>query len=240
MIIYNGFSQTPTRNHTAAGIDFFIPNIDDNNEIQVGIAKEGLKKSYKLTDDQINKFFSTIEKLATEEQLEIINQNKWNTLHLFYGLNSKEIFFMKKNGDSFTKIVDYFLDNYLVKSNDGKPGLRMQFSDMLFLNSGIKVALKPHTALEFKNKSGKGTGGWSVKACLVDEDYSGYMHLSMQYLWYDTDGTGRIYIGDKLTQGVIFETKTDDAEEIELDKYNILMKNSSRGESGFGSGDIKH
>ena len=32
MYIYNGFSQTPTRNFTAAGIDFFIPNIKDNDE----------------------------------------------------------------------------------------------------------------------------------------------------------------------------------------------------------------
>jgi len=240
MVIYNGFSQTPTRNHTAAGIDFFIPNIDDNNETQVEIAKEGLKKSYKLTDEQINKFFSTIEKLATEEQLEIIEGNKWNVLHLFYGLNSKEMFFMKKNGDSFTKIVDYFLDNYLVKSNDGKPGLRLDFSDMLFINSGIKVALQPGTDLEFKEKSGKGCGGWTVKAKIVDFDYSGYMHLSMQYLWWDRDGTGRIYIGDKLTQGIIYNVLTDDAKEIDIDQYDKLMENSTRGDNGFGSGDIKH
>lgn len=240
MIIYNGFSKTPTRNCQAAGIDFFIPNIDDNDVKKVSIAKEAFKKSYKINDEEIDKFFKNLEILATDEQNEIINGNKWNILHLFYALNSVEMFKMKQNGDSFTKIIDYFLDNYLVKSNDGLPGLRMQFSDMLFINSGIKVALKPYTALEFKNKSGKGTGGWSVKACLVDEDYAGYMHLSMQYLWYDTDGTGRIYIGDKLTQGVVFETKTDDATEIEENEYNNIMKNSKRGDKGFGSADVKH
>ena len=53
MKIYNGFSQTPTRNFTAAGIDFFVPNIDDTNIEQSQVATEALKKSYKITDDDI-------------------------------------------------------------------------------------------------------------------------------------------------------------------------------------------
>lgn len=240
MIIYNGFSKTPTRTFQAAGIDFFVPNIDDNNINQVNIAKEALKGSYKLTDEQIDKFFATIDDLATEEQKEIIKDNYWNTLHLFYGLKSKDIFMMEKKHASFSKIVDFFLDNYLVKSKDGCIGLRMNFSDMLFINSGIKVALKPYTSLEFKNKSGRGTQGWSVKACLVDEDYAGYMHLSMQYLWYDRDGGGRVYVGDKLTQGTVQEVETDDAVEVNLEKYNEIMANSKRGDNGFGSSDVKH
>ena len=240
MIIYNGFSKTPTRNCQAAGIDFFIPNIDDNNIEQVSIAREAFKKSFKLNDDQIEKFFITVDELATDEQKEIVNNNRWNILHLFYGLKSKEIFFMQKNGEPFSNIVDYFLDNYLVKSNDGLAGIRLDFSDMVFINSGIKVALKPYTSLEFKNKSGKGVGGWTVKACLVDEDYAGYMHLSLQYLWYDRDGSGTIFVGDKLTQGTVQEVMTDDAEEVSEDKYNEIMANSKRGDNGFGSSDIKH
>ena len=240
MIIYNGFSKTPTRNFQAAGIDFFIPNVDDNNEEQVNIAKEAFKESYKLNDEQIDKFFSTIDELATEDQKDIIKNNKWNTLHLFYGLKSKDIFKLQQKKASFSKIVDYFLDNYLVQSKDGCVGLRMNFSDMLFINSGIKVALKPYRSLEFKNKSGKGVAGYSIKACLVDEDYAGYMHLSIQYLWYDRDGGGRVYVGDKLTQGTVQEVETDDAEEVTLEKYNEIMANSKRGASGFGSSDVKH
>jgi len=241
MIIYNGFSKTPTRNFQAAGIDFFIPNIDDKNIKQVDIAKEAFKGSYKLTDDQIEKFFTTLDDLATEDQKSIIENNRWNILHLFYALKSKEIFkLQQKKTTSFSKIVDYFLDNYLVQSKDGCVGLRLDFSDMLFINSGIKVALKPYTSLEFKNKSGKGVAGYSVKACLVDQDYAGYMHLSIQYLWYDRDGGGRIYVGDKLTQGTVQEVKTDNAEEVTLEKYNEIMANSKRGSDGFGSSDIKH
>lgn len=240
MIIYNGFSKTPTRNFQAAGIDFFIPDIDGfKSQEQIDVAKEGLKKSYKLTDDDIEKFWLTVDSLATEEQNKMIGNQRWNLLHLFYGLKSVDWYCNHKE-ESFTKQVDHFLDNYLRVSKDGKLGIACKFSDMLFLNSGIKVALKPYTALEFKNKSGKGTAGWSVKACLVDEDYAGYMHLSMQYLWYDSENGGTIYVGDKLTQGVVFETKTDNAEEVDEEKYNEIMKNSQRGADAFGSSDVKH
>ena len=111
---------------------------------------------------------------------------------------------------------------------------------MVFINSGVKVALEPYKCLEFKNKSGKGVAGWSVKACLVDEDYSGYMHLSMQYLWYDSENGGTIYVGDKLTQGVKYTTETDDAIELTQEEYDEKMKNSQRGSDGFGSSDVQH
>lgn len=239
MFIYNGFSQTPTRNFQAAGIDFFIPNIDDNNLEQVEIAKEALKKSYKLSDEDIERFWITVDCLATEEQANMFVNQRWNLLHLFYGLKSA-IWFIDHKEESYTKKVDYFLDKYLRISNDGKLGVACKFSDMLFINSGIKIALQPYTALEFKNKSGKGTSGWSVKACLVDEDYAGYMHLSMQYLWHDRENGGTVYVGDKLTQGVVFETKTDDAIELTASEYEEKMKNSQRGSDGFGSSDVQH
>lgn len=239
MFIYNGFSQTPTRNFQAAGIDFFIPNIDDSNVEQVKIAKEALKKSYKLTDQDIEDFNLTVDGLATDEQRKMFEGQRWNLLHLFNALKSAE-WFKNHRDESFTKKVDYFLDNYLRLSKDGKLGIACQFSDMLFINSGIKVALEPWKSLEFKNKSGKGVAGWSVKACLVDEDYAGYMHLSMQYLWYDSEGGGTIYVGDKLTQATKQTVETDDAIELTQSEYNERMKNSKRGSDGFGSSDVKH
>ena len=66
------------------------------------------------------------------------------------------------------------------------------------------------------------------------------MHLSMQYLWYDSENGGTVYVGDKLTQGVVFETKTDDAIELTQSEYDEKMKNSKRGSDGFGSSDVKH
>ena len=238
MFIYNGFSQTPTRNFQAAGIDFFIPNIDDSNSKQVEIAKEALKKSYKLSDEDIERFWITVDGLVTEEQAKMFANQRWNLLHLFNALKSAE-WFKNHRDESFTKKVDYFLDNYLRISKDGKLGIACQFSDMLFINSGIKVALEHGTDLEFREKSGKGCAGWTVKAKIVDSDYSGYMHLSMQYLWYDSENGGTIYVGDKLTQGIVYNTLTDDAIELLLEEYNKKMELSQRRDNGFASSDVK-
>jgi dUTPase len=145
---------------------------------------------------------------------------------------------------------------------NNKVGIKMRLNDTLFINSGIKIALdtvlsdqdvpNQNNAINmfrmlgigiaglYVNKSGMGNKGWDVRACLVDEDYSGYMHLSIQYLWYDRDGGGRIYVGDKLTQGTVQEVKTDNAEEVSLEEYNKIMANSKRGADGFGSSDVKH
>ncbi len=237
MKIYNGFSQTPTRNFTAAGIDFFIPNIDDTNVEQVDIAIDALCASYKININDIERIYTEALNLVSDDtKKELIRKNKYNLVHLYYGLKDKVRNIDMKDA-TYIERVSYFVNNILTYSNEHL-GIICKFSDMLFINSGIKVALVPHTALEFKNKSGKGCQGWSVKACLVDEDYTGYMHLSMQYLWYD-DKLGTVYVGDKLTQGVVQNVLTDDAEEVSIDEYNEIMKNSKRGTDGFGSSDIK-
>ena len=58
-------------------------------------------------------------------------------------------------------------------------------------------------------------------------------------MWYD-DNLGTVYVGDKLTQGTVQNVLTDNAEEISIDEYNNLMKNTQRGANGFGSSDVKH
>ena len=239
MKIYNGFSQTPTRNFTAAGIDFFVPNVTDNS-VQSEIALDALCNSYKTTVEQINTVFNIALECARydNERLEIIKNNQVNFIHLYYGLKDK-VRNIDMAHNTLEEKIEYFVKNILTYDSNGRIGVICKFSDMLFINSGVKVALVPHTSLEFKNKSGKGCQGWSVKACLVDEDYSGYMHLSMQYLWYD-DNLGTVYVGDKLTQGTVQNVLTDNAEEISIDEYNNLMKNTQRGANGFGSSDVKH
>ena len=238
MKIYNGFSQTPTRNFSAAGIDFFIPNIDDTNIEQSDIATKALKESYKITDDDITVLLQIAISMAEPNVREVILSNKLNFVHLYYGLKDKARYINMRN-DTLENKIKYFIDNVLIIDNNKRLGVQCYFSDMLFINSGIKVALNPYTSLEFKNKSGKGCQGWTVKACLVDEDYAGYMHLSMQYLWWENE-LGRVYIGDKLTQGTVQTILTDDAEEISEEEYNALMKNTKRGANGFGSSDVKH
>lgn len=238
MKIYNAFSQTPTRNCTAAGIDFFVPNIVENDANISRLVNEAFEKSYKISVNDGYEVVNNAVELVNDETARLILSNRLNFIHLYYGLKDKVRHIDMKDASEQEKLI-YFLNNVMTFDAEGRIGVICRFSDMLFINSGIKVALNPHTSLEFKNKSGKGCQGWSVKACLVDEDYTGYVHLSMQYLWYD-DKFGTVYVGDKLTQGVVQAVLTDDAEEITSEEYNALMENSQRGADGFGSSDVKH
>ena len=49
-----------------------------------------------------------------------------------------------------------------------------------------------------------------------------------------------VYCGDKLTQMMLIPIFHTQYEEIDEDKYNTIMGNSKRGDSGFWSQDIKH
>ena len=142
-------------------------------------------------------------------------------------------------------------------------GIKVQLNDTLFINSGIKVALdtvltekvasnQSHAvdtlrmldigvAGLYVNKSGKGNCGWDVRACLVDEDYAGFVHLSQAYTKeLIDDGQNIVYCGDKLTQMMLLPVFHSKYDEITEEEYNEIMSNSKRGESGFGSSDIKH
>ena len=237
MKIYNAFSQTPTRNCTAAGLDFFIPNIDEKDVYTCEIVNEAFAKTYKITPEDYKKIINIAVTFVDNTTRTLILENSLNFVHLYYGLKDK-VRNIDMKDSTIEEKVEYFVKNVMTFDSKGNIGVICRFSDMLFINSGIKVALVPHTALKFKNKSGKGCQGWSVKACLVDEDYTGYVHLSMQYLWYD-DKFGTVYVGDKLTQGVVQHILTDDAEEISLEEYNEIMANAERGANGFGSSDVK-
>ena len=139
----------------------------------------------------------------------------------------------------------------------------MQLNDTVFINSGIKVALdtvlsdkvapNPSHAVDmlrllgigvaglYVNKSGKGNAGWDVRACLVDEDYAGFVHLSMAYTKdLFENGKNEVFVGDKLTQMMLIPVFHTQYNEVSQEEYNEIMANSNRGDSGFGSSDIKH
>ena len=54
------------------------------------------------------------------------------------------------------------------------------------------------------------------------------------------DGKNIVYAGDKLTQMMLIPVFHTQYEEVTEAKYNLLMSDSNRGDSGFGSSDIKH
>ena len=66
------------------------------------------------------------------------------------------------------------------------------------------------------------------------------MHLSNAYT-KDSEDDGIIYVGDKITQMVILPIiLVNKCNELSIEEYNELMKNSKRGSDAMGSSDVKH
>ena len=256
MKIYNAFGIKPTNTFVSAGTDYYIPNLDDFNFKQVEVAIAAFEKSYNISHDDIEVIRTQFEILEDPAETNQIT----NMVHLFLALGNKKLDELKKF--SLIDAVDYFYENYLVWDKNCNAGIKLKLNDTLFINSGIKVALDTTwdtngkvkfdivNALKeigigiaglYVNKSGKGNAGFDVRACLVDEDYAGYVHLSMSYTKdLFEDGKNIVYAGDKLTQMMLIPIFHTQYEEVTEAKYSLLMSESNRGDSGFGSSDIKH
>lgn len=234
--IFNAFGIKPSNSFVSAGMDFYVPNIITNEQKQ--LALEAFKKSYNITEENMVEFIGKFkyESLRASHVAEdIIDNNIPNIVMLYYGLHSYEL-------ESIANIdvrINKFITDYLVWTDKNVPGLKLQKDDTLFINSGIKVALPVGTAGVYLNKSGKGNAGFDVRAQVVDEDYAGYVHLSLAYTKM-TKKDAIVYCGDKLTQMLIIPVLHLVPTEIDEDEYNKLMENSDRGDKGFGSQDVKH
>ena len=254
MKIYNAFGITPTNSFSSAGSDYYIPNLKTEKEIT--LALKAFEKSYDKTEEQIQEIYNEFKNQysRTEEAA--------NLTHLYLATYNKVLESFKTN-QSVAYSVAYFINNYVVYDPNKKTcGISMKLNDTLFINSGIKVALLtswnshgPNTEELLKllnilgigigglyvNKSGTGNKGWDVRACLVDEDYAGFVHLSMSYTKdLFKEGKNVIFCGDKLVQMMLIPIIHTQYEEATEDEYNKIMENSQRGDSGFGSTDIKH
>ena len=231
--IFNDFGITPTTNFTAAGLDFYIPNLDTQEKVNKWI--KAVSKNFELS--YLNELFNKISLFTSYNGTELSDTTIWNIVQLYTSLDSS---YINYNFDNFDDKVSAFVDNYLVFDKNGNPGMRLQPLDHTLFNSGIKVALPHNTAGIFFNKSGKGTKGFSVRAQVVDEDYSGYVHLSNAYT-KDSEDDGIIYVGDKITQMVILPIiLVNQCNELSIEEYKELMKNSNRGSDAMGSSDVKH
>ena len=118
--------------------------------------------------------------------------------------------------------IDFFVPNsikeYIIKPHED-----------INIPSGIKVELKPGTALLAVNKSGVATKSkLSVGACLIDEDYTGEIHL---HVYNYSDQPQRIFGGQKLVQFLLINYIKEDIEVVE----NIKSIQTERGDKGFGS-----
>lgn len=229
--IYNGFGITPTKSYSAAGWDFYIPNITAAGKKET--AYEAFRKSYNKKPSEVLLALSRLEaELSRYGYGDVFAEHDCNLLHLLWAIDGSV---MRTSQNK----VDTFIHYYLTFNEDGVPGIRLHCNDHVFINSGIKVALDKDTAGVFMNKSGKGNKGFDTRACVVDEDYSGYVHLSNAYT-KDNAKDGAIYCGEKFSQMLLLPIVHKDAcEELSAAEYGEIMSGSERGEDGFGSTDKK-
>lgn len=226
--IFNGFGITPTNTHVSAGTDYYVPNINDEDVTIASRALKAFEKSYNVDSAYISEIRQTLyDKFG-------FTKNLTNIIHLFLSLYSAKMSDLSKYGS-----IDYFIKNYLVFDAKGTPGVQLQLNDTLFINSGIKVALPHGYAGVYLNKSGKGNAGFDVRAQVVDEDYTGYVHLSQAFT-KDADFKNVVYCGDKLTQMLILPVLHTTPVEVSEAEYMEEMSGSQRGDDGFGSSDVKH
>ncbi len=230
MKIYNGFGIIPSKNYEAAGYDFYVPNIDDLNADQVTNFMNALSKSYGDLDYKniLHSIFAW-SKMSAGINEEYAYKNQYNILHLYLAVN---------HTNRLPDIND-FCNKYLVFDSTGKVGVKLGVHDTLFINSGIKQAIPHGYAGIFFNKSGRGLKGFDVRACVVDEDYTGYVHLSQQYT-NSNSNDGVFYVGDKIVQQCIIPVLNETVEPVSEGEYTKIMENSNRGDKGFGSSDEKH
>lgn len=232
MKILNEFGIKPTRTHKAAGYDFYIPNIQTPVE-EADFILEAFSKSYNKSVEElknlINDLYLQVSAVYGEDK---IAGQEMNILMLYLAIDSPGIKFKDDP-------VEVFVDSYLVFDDSGKPGLKPIPFDHVKFNSGIHTVFEHGKAGIFYNKSGKGVKGWDVRACVVDEDYTGFVHLSLSYTKI-SDEDGIIYVGDKLIQMIILNVGQEEVEEVDKDTYETLTTGSARGSAGFGSSDEKH
>ena len=232
--IFNSFGITPVGNGVSAGMDFFMPKFLPYGKYSKKKGKEIISafcKSYgKHEDDLYNIWEELSLEVSAQCGPEYFENNDLNILQLYL---CYEPYYIDMS-------MSDFVDNVLVFDDNKVPGIWCETNDYIKVNSGIKLALDHDTCGVFFNKSGKGTKGWDIRACVIDEDYSGFVHISMTYSKPGELKDGIVYCGDKLTQLLVLPVKHTEPVEISEEEYNDLMNKSERGSAGFGSSDVKH
>lgn len=230
--IVNDFGIRPKTSFTAAGIDFFIPKLASLEPDKQIMAYHSFRKSFNMTDKELDKLRKTIyDVLCTKiSNYDLIHKILFDVIHLYLALDNK---FQRSDKSTLLEKVTHFIEYNLTFKDQETVGINLDDSDQLKINSGIKEALPYDYAGIFFNKSGRGNDGLDVMSCVIDEDYTGYVHLSV----INSKKTSyKVYCGEKLVQQVILPIyQVNDIEEINDNEYQEIMEGSQRGDNGFSS-----
>jgi deoxyuridine 5'-triphosphate nucleotidohydrolase len=144
----------------------------------------------------------------------------------------KEIEFLKtrdvKSPSIGTKLsagIDFYIPN------DLKP-IKVWGGHNINIPSGIKTKLPMGHCLIAFNKSGMAIKGWSVGACVIDEDYTGELHIN---LINTSSAPLLLEPGQKAVQFILIKTPRVKLTE----KTELKFNESERKDGAFGSTGIK-
>lgn len=236
MKINNVFGIKPSNTFISAGADYYVPNI--KGEDKTALAMAAFEKSFKKTTDEIDEIKDALIDYS-DNMCNFMITDCANIIHLYLALDNSKL--NKEKKKSVEAGVKYFIEHALIFDSNLIPGIKLHTDDYILINSGIKVALPHNYSGIFLNKSGKGNAGYDVRAQVVDEDYTGFVHLSMSYNKKGDNKKNIIYCGDKLTQMLLIPVLAGEKiEEVDSKEYDDIMSGAQRGSDSFGSSDIKH
>lgn len=255
---YNTFGIVPTKNYEAAGYDWYIPNIDDNDKEMIeDFIKPALKQSYNIDEHQLQELIAYLKTNVSdrfyldidddEETLvynkkarECFEHNIYNVVLLYLSYTKKSRNWLDAFGNPLVyPVMSFVHTNLLFDVERCVPGIKLSKDDTLIVNSGVKEILPSDHAGVFFNKSGRGSSGYDVRACVVDEDYTGYVELNVAFTGKDS-ANSVLYCGDKLLQQLILPLYKSESKTISKEEFEKMTSKSLRGEAGFGSSDEKH
>lgn len=125
--------------------------------------------------------------------------------------------------------TDAGIDLYI--PNDFKE-TKLNIGDSVLIPSGIRIKLPENTAGIFFNKSGIAKKGLIVGAQVVDEQYSGEIHIQLIKV---TGEEVKIKAGDKVAQLVVTPILYTHLCEYSNKQYEHATQEFERKDKGFGS-----
>lgn len=255
----NNFGITPTKNYEAAGYDFYVPNINDKDVVKLtnyvfpafktlfGVDKPQIDSIAKaLMDCIFDNFYIDGD---DEKDLVSFNEsnracamtNRYNIVHLYLAwmYKNKLSLFDISGRPALTPVSKFVYEKLAINVKENLVGVTLEAGDTLMITSGIREKVPSGYAGVFMNKSGRGSSGYDVRACVIDEDYTGYVSLNVAFTSSNSKQS-LIYCGDKLVQQLVLPLYKDAVNEVSDEEFDKITSGSKRGNSGFGSSNEKH